>query len=91
MFFRDQYRPIPRLNHHHVVWTMVGYTEHAQVDEARVGVCVRKSPYLFLPLCAESTSFTHKFPWFFAAPVVGRDGANLRQLSSHKHGKGAPH
>jgi hypothetical protein len=42
MFFRDQYRPIPRLNHHHVVWTMVGYTEHAQVDEARVGVCVRK-------------------------------------------------
>jgi hypothetical protein len=44
MFFRDQYRPIPRLDHHHVVWTMVGYTEHAQVDEARVGVCVRKSP-----------------------------------------------
>jgi hypothetical protein len=44
MFFRDQYRPIPLLNHHHVVWTMVGYTEDAQVDEARVGVCVRKSP-----------------------------------------------
>jgi inositol 3-alpha-galactosyltransferase len=43
MFFRDQYRPIPRLDHHLVVLTMVGYTEHAQVHEARVGVCVRKS------------------------------------------------